>query len=52
MPIYQIAPVLEISQRGATWPGVALEVFILIGLVLALLAIVTVAVRRLSLQDL
>lgn len=45
---YLIAPVLEISQRGATWPDVALEVFILIGLIVALLAVVAVAVRRLS----
>jgi len=43
---YMVAPIVEITQRGASWPGIALEVFILIGLILALFALIAIVARR------
>ena len=48
---YLIGPVIEISQRGATWSDVALDVFILLGLILLMLVGVVFAVRWLSRQE-
>lgn len=48
---YLIGPVIEISQRGATWSDVALDVFILLGLILLMLVGVILAVRWLSRQE-
>jgi ABC-2 type transport system permease protein len=48
---YLLAPVIELSQRGAAWSDIALDVYILIGLIVVLVAIVVVAVRRMSQQE-
>jgi ABC-2 type transport system permease protein len=47
---YLIAPVFEISQQGATWSDVALDVFILAGLIVVMLGTVAFAARRLGRQ--
>ena len=43
---YIIAPIVEISQRGGGWPEIAAEVFILIGLNIALIALVAFTINR------
>jgi ABC-2 type transport system permease protein len=43
---YMVAPVVEISLRGARWPDVMQEVLILIGLIVLLLGAVLLAGRR------
>jgi len=43
---YIVQPVVEISQQGGTWSDVALEAFVLIGLILAMIGIVGVLARR------
>ena len=43
---YVVQPVVEISQQGGTWSDVALEAFILIGLILVMIGIVGVLARR------
>jgi ABC-2 type transport system permease protein len=48
---YIVQPVVEISQRGAGWSDVALEVFILIGFILAGFAAVALVVKRLKRQE-
>jgi ABC-2 type transport system permease protein len=48
---YIIQPVVEITQQGGTWPDVALEVFILIGFILAGFAAVALVLRRLKRQE-
>jgi ABC-2 type transport system permease protein len=48
---YLIAPVIEISQHGAIWSDVALDVLILTGLIVVMLGLVVLAVRRLSQQE-
>jgi ABC-2 type transport system permease protein len=48
---YLIGPVIEISQQGATWSDVALDVVILLGLIVLMLVGVALAVRWLSRQE-
>jgi ABC-2 type transport system permease protein len=48
---YLIAPVIEISQQGATWSDVALDIFILTALTLVILVVVALAVRHLGQQE-
>ncbi|MFH1560656.1 MAG: ABC transporter permease [Chloroflexota bacterium] len=43
---YLIQPIVEISQRGGTWPDIATNVFILIGLDLLLVGVVMLTLRR------
>ena len=43
---YIIRPIVEISQRSGNWSDIALDVFILCGLILLLLAMLLVAIRR------
>jgi ABC-2 type transport system permease protein len=43
---YIVQPVVEISQQGGTWSDVALEVFVLVGLILVMIGIVGVLARR------
>jgi ABC-2 type transport system permease protein len=43
---YIVQPVVEISQQAGTWSDVALEAFILIGLILLMIGIVGVLARR------
>ena len=45
---YLIQPIVEISQRGGTWPDIATNVFILIGLDLLLVGVVSLALKRTS----
>lgn len=42
---YVIQPIVEISQRGAGWPDIATDVFILVGLDLILIGVVMLALR-------
>ena len=37
---YIIQPLIEVSQAGAGWPDIALEIFILVGLLVALLGLI------------
>ena len=48
---YIIQPVVEISQRGGGWPDIIFEVSILAGLIVLMLALVTMATRRLKQQE-
>ena len=48
---YLIAPIIEISQEGATWSDVAPDVFILMGLIVVMLGLVALAIRRLREQE-
>jgi ABC-2 type transport system permease protein len=43
---YIIQPIVEISQGGSGWPGIATDVFILIGLDLVLVAVLALTLRR------
>ena len=43
---YVIQPIVEISQRGGSWPDIATKVFILVGLDLILIGVVMLALRR------
>lgn len=43
---YIIQPIVDISQRGGSWPDIALNVFILIGLNVVLLVIVVFTLRK------
>jgi len=43
---YVIQPIIEISQRGAGWPDIATNVFILVGLDLVLIGVVMLTLRR------
>ena len=43
---YMLAPIIDISQHGAGWRDVALEVLVLVGLILLLLGAVAVVTRR------
>ncbi len=43
---YLIQPIVEISQRGGGWPDIATNVFILIGLDLILIGVLTYVLRR------
>jgi len=43
---YIVQPVVEISQQGGTWSDIALEVFVLVGLILVMIGIVGVLARR------
>lgn len=45
---YLIQPIVEISQRGAGWPDIATNVFILIGLDLILVGVVVFTLRRIK----
>ena len=46
---YLIQPIIEISQRGSTWPDIATSVFILVGLDMVLAGVVMYIVRRTNL---
>ncbi len=43
---YLIQPIVELSQQGGGWPDIAINVFILIGLDLILIAVVMLTLRR------
>jgi ABC-2 type transport system permease protein len=43
---YIVQPVVEISQQGGTWSDVALEVFVLVGLILIMIGVVGILARR------
>jgi ABC-2 type transport system permease protein len=43
---YIIAPVIEVAQRGGRWPDIATDIWILTVLIMAVLAAVTVLVRK------
>jgi len=43
---YIVQPVVVISQQGGTWSDIALEVFVLVGLILVMIGIVGVLARR------
>jgi ABC-2 type transport system permease protein len=43
---YLVAPIVEITQRGASWPDVALDVYILMALIVVMAVAVAMLVRR------
>lgn len=43
---YLIQPIVELSQQGGSWPDIAINVFILIGLDLILMAVVMLTLKR------
>lgn len=43
---YMLQPVIEISQRGGGWPGIATNVFILVGVDLLLIVAVMLVLKR------
>ena len=43
---YLIQPIVEISQQGGSWPDIAVNVFVLIGIDLILVALVMLILRR------
>ena len=43
---YIIQPIVEISQQGGSWPDIAVNVFVLIGLDIVLVALVMLTLRR------
>ncbi len=43
---YMIGPIMDISQQDSTWSQIAGDVYILIGLVIALIAVVAVIARK------
>ena len=48
---YMIGPVIEVTQRGAAWPDIAADVLILVGLILALLAVTALVIRARRLRE-
>jgi ABC-2 type transport system permease protein len=45
---YIVAPVVEISQEGGSWPDVAMEMFVLVGLIVLLVGAVGVVARKMG----
>jgi ABC-2 type transport system permease protein len=43
---YLLQPIIEISQKGGSWPDIALNVFILMGIDLILISIVALTLKR------
>ncbi len=43
---YMIGPIIDISQKNATWSQVAQDVYVLMGLILLLVALLTIVSRR------
>ncbi len=43
---YLLQPIIDISQRGGSWSEIALNVFILIGIDVALMVVVTLILKR------
>jgi len=43
---YLLQPIVEISQRGGGWPDIAINVFILVGIDLAMVAVLALTLRR------
>ncbi len=43
---YLLQPIIEISHRGGSWPDIALNVFILIGIDLILIMVVALTLKR------
>jgi ABC-2 type transport system permease protein len=43
---YLLQPIIDISQRGGSWPDIALNVFILIGIDLVLISMVALTLKR------
>ena len=48
---YMIGPIMDISQRNATWSQIAGDVYILTALVIGLIALVAVIARRESANE-
>ena len=48
---YMIGPIMDITQNDATWSQIAGDVYILIGLIIALIAVVAVIARRESAKE-
>lgn len=48
---YMIAPIIEVTQRGAGWQDIALEVAILLGLIVLLMVIIGIAGRRMQTRE-
>ena len=48
---YMIGPIMDISQQNATWSQIAGDVYILIGLIIGLIAVVAVIARRESAKE-
>ena len=46
-----IGPVMEISRRGGAWPDVAVDLYVPIGVILALLLVATVVARGTRLRQ-
>ncbi len=45
---YFIQPIVELSQRGGSWPDIATNVFILVGIDVILIGVVALALRRIK----
>ena len=43
---YLLQPIVDISQRGGSWPDIAINVFILVGLDLILIGVLVLVLRR------
>lgn len=48
---YMIGPIMDLSQHESTWSQIASDVYILVGLIIALLAVVAVIARRESAKE-
>jgi ABC-2 type transport system permease protein len=48
---YMIGPIMDISQHDATWSQIAGDIYILIGMIIALIAVVAVIARRESAKE-
>jgi len=52
-PIYYIVePIVDLVQQGGGWPDIALNVFILIGLIMLLSVILSIVLRKKAEQQL
>jgi ABC-2 type transport system permease protein len=49
---YIVEPIVELSQRGGGWPDIALNVFILVGLIVLLSVILAIVLRKKAEQQL
>ncbi len=48
---YIIGPIIEISQKGATWPDIATDVYILVGLILVMVGVLAFILNRARRQE-
>lgn len=48
---YMIAPLVEISQQGGSWSDIAVDIYVLLGIIALLVVLASLAARRMTNQE-